>query len=378
MTRGDAQAIGRAHIKNEAPLISEFAPNVPSPVVHLIRRALSKDPNVRPRDAFTFAAELRGFLKGADAASANAARAAVATAATAATAVNVLGQIGTARSERTLGAAAAAEVGGGATERGASSRPPSSGPRPSAGTNPYGDVLPTAASAPPVTMNSGDIHEAAPLETPAIDRGAPTRTSVGNALFAAPEWSAPPPPNGTLERDHEPRNATEAMAPLAPVLSGRPAVMGFDPYGATEASEPPVVPTPPPAGAPASVHPYISPGAPPSPSYGPPPPVFAHPSHPLHPSHPSHAPQAYASLPPFLAPPSSTTANGGVAGHRFLPVIVAVGSAGAVVAIALGFYSLGRRQTAPAVAPTSAMAPAPFAPKAAVSAPQAPLRRASQ
>ena len=59
---GSVEKIGRAHLKTEAPLLSRFA-RVPEELDALIASALAKDPARRPRDAFTFAAELRALKR---------------------------------------------------------------------------------------------------------------------------------------------------------------------------------------------------------------------------------------------------------------------------------------------------------------------------
>jgi serine/threonine protein kinase len=58
----DAHRIGAAHINKPAPLVSRFVA-VPRELENLLMAALSKDPSLRPRDAFSFAASLRNLKR---------------------------------------------------------------------------------------------------------------------------------------------------------------------------------------------------------------------------------------------------------------------------------------------------------------------------
>ncbi len=58
----DAERIGYAHLREAPPPLSRFAAVEPA-VEQIIMAALSKAPAARPRDAFTFAAQLRGALR---------------------------------------------------------------------------------------------------------------------------------------------------------------------------------------------------------------------------------------------------------------------------------------------------------------------------
>ena len=59
---GDLQSIGSAHLRKPPPPVSEFAA-VPRELDILLLAALAKDPNWRPRDAFSFAASLRNLKR---------------------------------------------------------------------------------------------------------------------------------------------------------------------------------------------------------------------------------------------------------------------------------------------------------------------------
>jgi serine/threonine protein kinase len=58
----DAHRIGAAHLNKPAPLVTRFVP-VPRELENLLMAALSKDPSLRPRDAFSFAASLRNLKR---------------------------------------------------------------------------------------------------------------------------------------------------------------------------------------------------------------------------------------------------------------------------------------------------------------------------
>jgi serine/threonine-protein kinase len=60
--QGDAHRIGAAHMHKTPPPVSRFTP-VPGEVEALLMAALSKNPDERPRDAFSFAAILRNFKR---------------------------------------------------------------------------------------------------------------------------------------------------------------------------------------------------------------------------------------------------------------------------------------------------------------------------
>lgn len=67
---GDAYAVGLAHAKKAAPPLSAFVRVPPSlaGLEALVMRALAKEPSDRPRDAFTFASQLRRLSREQDAA----------------------------------------------------------------------------------------------------------------------------------------------------------------------------------------------------------------------------------------------------------------------------------------------------------------------
>ncbi len=64
--QGDAAAVGAAHVSKHAPRLSHHVP-VPKEFDNLIAAALSKDPRMRPRDAFSFAASLRNMSRSLEA-----------------------------------------------------------------------------------------------------------------------------------------------------------------------------------------------------------------------------------------------------------------------------------------------------------------------
>ena len=65
--QGDAAAVGAAHLNKLAPRLSRHVP-VSKELDNLIAAALAKDPRMRPRDAFSFAASLRNLSRSFDAA----------------------------------------------------------------------------------------------------------------------------------------------------------------------------------------------------------------------------------------------------------------------------------------------------------------------
>ncbi len=60
--QGDAAAIGAAHVSRLAPRLSLHVP-IPRELDNLIMAALAKEPRLRPRDAFSFAASLRNLSR---------------------------------------------------------------------------------------------------------------------------------------------------------------------------------------------------------------------------------------------------------------------------------------------------------------------------
>ncbi len=64
--QGDAAAVGAAHVNKLAPRVSTHVP-VPRELDNLLTAALAKDPRLRPRDAFSFAASLRNLSKSLEA-----------------------------------------------------------------------------------------------------------------------------------------------------------------------------------------------------------------------------------------------------------------------------------------------------------------------
>jgi len=65
---GDAMAIGVAHAQRPPPPLSTFVANVPPDTERLVMSSIAKLPHERPRDAFTFASELRRLLRDEEAA----------------------------------------------------------------------------------------------------------------------------------------------------------------------------------------------------------------------------------------------------------------------------------------------------------------------
>ncbi|MBS2016770.1 MAG: protein kinase [Deltaproteobacteria bacterium] len=65
---GDAMAIGVAHVQRPPPPLSTFVANVPPAVERLVMSSIGKLPHERPRDAFSFASELRRLLRDEEAA----------------------------------------------------------------------------------------------------------------------------------------------------------------------------------------------------------------------------------------------------------------------------------------------------------------------
>ncbi len=62
-----ATKIGHAHASAKPPPLSLFAPGIPPGLHALVMSALAKEPSLRPRDAFSFAAELRRLSRPAEA-----------------------------------------------------------------------------------------------------------------------------------------------------------------------------------------------------------------------------------------------------------------------------------------------------------------------
>ena len=62
----DLRAIAQAHVDRQPPLLADVGVTVPQALEKLLRSALSKDPDKRPKDAFTFAAQLRNFKRQED------------------------------------------------------------------------------------------------------------------------------------------------------------------------------------------------------------------------------------------------------------------------------------------------------------------------
>jgi serine/threonine protein kinase len=60
------QAIAQAHVGKEPPWLSDLGIQVPTPLEKLLRSALAKDPDKRPKDAFTFAAQVRNIKRQED------------------------------------------------------------------------------------------------------------------------------------------------------------------------------------------------------------------------------------------------------------------------------------------------------------------------
>jgi serine/threonine-protein kinase len=58
----EASRIAAAHVNRQAPPVSMFAA-APPPLVALLRAALAKSPDSRPRDAFSFAVQLRNLKR---------------------------------------------------------------------------------------------------------------------------------------------------------------------------------------------------------------------------------------------------------------------------------------------------------------------------
>lgn len=60
---GGSHEIGLAHAKRTAPRLSQFVFDVPNELTSLLAAALSKNPQQRPRDAYSFAASLRNLKR---------------------------------------------------------------------------------------------------------------------------------------------------------------------------------------------------------------------------------------------------------------------------------------------------------------------------
>jgi serine/threonine-protein kinase len=61
--QGDARRVAAAHMSKTPPPVSRFAPGVPKELDSLLGAALAKNQDVRPRDAFSFAASLRNLKR---------------------------------------------------------------------------------------------------------------------------------------------------------------------------------------------------------------------------------------------------------------------------------------------------------------------------
>ena len=172
---GDAYAIGAAHASEPAPPLSRFASVTPE-VERLVASALAKEPELRPRDCFTFASELRRILRNEEASPRSA------------TAANILSAAPPPTPARSAETATA-----GATHEGmlapsavASAEPPvlSVPPttRPDRAAAPVSPIAPTLAAAGISYEPNGGRGRAPAAPPPAagrpIDRNAPTRNSA--------------------------------------------------------------------------------------------------------------------------------------------------------------------------------------------------------
>jgi len=125
---GDSNKIASAHVNLPAPALSQWV-IIPRELDNLVRAALAKDPDKRPRDAFSFATSLKNLKKAL-----------------------------AARGAEPLGSASTAPV---------STSPPSSSPQ-----------MTLKVSEGPVTAAHGEIPQEIPTTPDAVDRSAPTNTGV--------------------------------------------------------------------------------------------------------------------------------------------------------------------------------------------------------
>jgi serine/threonine protein kinase len=213
--QGDSSAVGAAHLNKLAPRVSQFVP-VPKELDNLLSAALAKDPRMRPRDAFSFAASLRNLNRLHEVTERRD------TTDSRATAAGVMGLV---TESSPLPSAAAAVA---STARG--SQPPSRSPPPGSPsqtglpkTTLVGMAPPTVGPAPAATTTAPD----------AFDRTAPTRSidtdlarvpSHGTeALEARPAEPEPPREPSDVAGLAELAGAAGDLATAPTVPSGPPA-----------------------------------------------------------------------------------------------------------------------------------------------------------
>ncbi len=214
----DIHQIGKAHLTRAAPPLAAHAKvPVPPELEALVASALAKDWRMRPRDAFTFAKELRGMAQALKGGSAE-----LNGPTSMPTAVNVLAAPSAPQVQVIVGGGHAAAMAAPAT---AAMGPASMGPATNGGAT-REDAAPAGAHArapePPYPGTLASAGQSSPPSAgPGVDRKAATRSLV----YEQPQGA--------------PRDGTEAITPpIAVTLSA-------DPYGMTQqALEAPPVPRP--------------------------------------------------------------------------------------------------------------------------------------
>jgi serine/threonine protein kinase len=191
--QGDASAVGAAHLNRLAPRLSKLVP-VPRELDNLLAAALAKDPILRPRDAFSFAASLRNLSRALEASQ---------------------------RQEATDSRATAAGV----LEPAAASSPAL--PVPAV-------VVSSTLPAHPVTSGASPVATLVGMSSPTVGPASAATTTTPDALDRSAR-------TGTIDTDvaHGPRHGTEAMEPLpvqpSPVAGGDAATLPSAPPGGGDA-----------------------------------------------------------------------------------------------------------------------------------------------
>jgi serine/threonine protein kinase len=181
---GDSARIAAAHLNVPAPALSQFV-IIPRELDNLVRAALAKDPDKRPRDAFSFATSLKNLKKAL-----------------------------APRTPQPLGNASTAPV---------STSPPSSSPQ----------MRTVRVSDGPVTAPHGGIPQETPTTPDAVDRSAPTNTGVVDTPRMAQhgtEGYAPAPHVRTLPA----ADAFQWPAESPPAKSEEPQVRSLQAHSPSE------------------------------------------------------------------------------------------------------------------------------------------------
>jgi serine/threonine-protein kinase len=196
--QGDSAAIGAAHVNKLAPRLSSYVP-VPKELDNLLAAALAKDPRLRPRDAFSFAASLRNLSRSL------ASTAAQETTAARTTLASVSGLVTEAPPSQ-----AAAPVGGPSTgSRASTARPTSaSAPAPQSATL-VGMPVPTVGPVPQATTTAPD----------GFDRMAATRSIDTEVARVAPHGTESVQPPSAQSACGAGDGATAATVPSGPPYS---------------------------------------------------------------------------------------------------------------------------------------------------------------